>query len=554
MKLNRRQTLVGMTTAMILPAGCATQSPAARVFANDVFAHGVASGDPDTDSVVLWTRVSGATGATEVSWRVALDPDMDRVVASGSVSTDGGRDYTVKVVPENLAPGRRHYYQFEALGSASPVGRTLTLSEGRLDRLVIGVASCSNFPFGHFNAYEAIAEDEEIDVVVHLGDYIYEYDENSYGAEPGKRLGRVHEPRHEIVSLTDYRTRHAQYKADPGSLAMHAMHPLIHTWDDHESTNNPWTDGAQNHQADEGSWVERRARSLKAYYEWMPARDPLPGQAPEERWAHYRFGDLASLLTLESRHTARSEQINLGANRDRLTDPGAAAEFYASVVGAAERRMLSQRQEDFLATEIAESVSAGRPWRILANQTLLAKVVAPDIDEAEMNALLLAQPAESAGLIEWLTAAGKLGIPSNMDTWDGYPAARERLYGIASQAGAKDLLVITGDTHTFWQNRLMAENGDVMGVELGTTAISSPRDFYQLGEATTNRYDQLVALQNDSVVWADGRFRGFIRLTLTRDRARADFMAVSTIESTDYAVRTLRSTTIRHSNGSLAYG
>lgn len=554
MKLNRRQTLLGMSTAMILPAGCATPGMVSKSYANDVFAHGVASGDPDSDSVVLWTRISGATRATEVSWRVALDPDMDEVVASGTTRTNADRDYTVKVVPTGLASGTRHYYQFEAAGMASPIGRTMTLPAGRLDQLVIGVASCSNYPFGHFNGYEAIADDDDIDVVIHLGDYIYEYDENSYGAEPGRRLGRVHEPRHEIVTLSDYRMRHAQYKSDPGSLAMHAMHPLIHTWDDHESTNNPWMGGAQNHQVGEGDWTERRARSLKAYYEWMPARDPLPGQAPEERWAHYRFGDLASVFTMESRHTARSEQIDLGANRDTLTDPDAAADFYSSVVGAEERRMLSASQEDFLAAGIAESIESGRPWRILANQTILAKVIAPNIDEPDMNTLLAAQPAESSSLLEALTAVGKLGIPANMDAWDGYPAARNRLYGLARNAGARDLLVITGDTHVFWQNRLFAEDGEAMGVELGTTAITSPRGFYQLGEAATNRYDELVADNNDSVVWANGRFRGYIRLTLTRDSTRADFIAVSTIESTDYSVRTLRSATIRRRNGTLVYG
>ena len=554
MKLNRRQTLLGMTTAMILPAGCATQGATSESFANAVFAHGVASGDPDADSVVLWTRISGATRATDVAWRVALDPDMDEVVASGTARTGADRDYTVKVVPTGLASGRRHYYQFEAMGTASPIGRTMTLPEGQLDQLVIGVASCSNYPFGHFNGYEAIADDADIEIVIHLGDYIYEYDENSYGAEPGRRLGRVHEPRHEIVTLADYRTRHAQYKSDPGSLAMHAMHPLIHTWDDHESTNNPWMGGAQNHQAEEGDWTERRARSLRAYYEWMPARDPLPGQAPEQRWAHYRFGDLASVFTMESRHTARSEQIDLGANRDTLTDPEAAADFYSSVVGAEDRRMLSARQEDFLATGIAESVESGQPWRILANQTILAKVIAPNIDEPDMNDLLATQPAESSSLLEALTAVGKLGIPANMDAWDGYPAARNRLYGLARKAGARDLLVITGDTHIFWQNRLFAEDGAAMGVELGTTAITSPRGFYQLGESATNRYDELVADANDSVVWANGRFRGYIRLTLTRERARADFIAVSTIDSTDYSVRTLRSATIRRQNGTLVYG
>ena len=555
MKLNRRQAVLGMTTAALTPAACTTTRVDKASYANATFAHGIASGDPMTTSVVLWTRISEREGPTPVGWTVATDPDFDRVVASGRTTTGPERDYTVKVIPQGLAPGTAYWYRFEVGDNLSATGRTRTLPVGSLDQLVIAVASCSNYPFGHFNAYEVIADDPDVDVVVHLGDYIYEYDENGYGGDDGRRLQRIHEPRHEIVSLDDYRTRHAQYKSDPGSLAMHAMHPLIHTWDDHESTNNPWMNGAQNHQPDtEGDWPARRARSLKAYYEWMPAREPANGRKPEERWAHYKFGDLASVITLETRHTARSEQVDLGANRDQLTDPDAAARFYANVVGADDRHLLSAAQESFLAQELAESVGAGRPWRVLANQTILANVIAPDIDEPDMQALLAAQPEESASLSEALSAVGKLGIPANMDAWDGYPAARERLYTLATSAGARDLLVLTGDTHVFWQNRLFDQFGADMGVELGTTAISSPRGFYQLGDAAMNRYDTLTAARNDSVVWTDGRFRGYVKLTLTRSDARAEFISVSTIDSRDYATIALRTARIVRSNdGTLRY-
>jgi len=381
----------------------------------------------------------------------------------------------------------------------------------------------------------------------------YYNDENGYGGDEGRRLGRVHDPRHEIVSLDDYRRRHAQYKSDPGSLAMHALHPLIHTWDDHESTNNPWRDGAQNHQPDEGDWEARRERSLKAYYEWMPSRDPAPGQPPEKRWDHFRFGDLASLYTLESRHTARSEQVDLARYRDEMTDPATTQAVYDRVVGREERRMLSAEMENFLERELAESVGAGRRWRILANQTILARVVQANIDEPQFNALRPSIPESGARLVDFLTAEGKLGLTGNMDAWDGYPAARERLYALAARSGAKDLLVITGDTHVFWQNQLFNEAGDRMGVELGTSAVSSPRGFYALGPEATTRIDQLVAEQNDSVVWADGRYRGFIRLTLTPERARADYIRVSTIESQRFTTRTLRSVNIEPRDGSLVY-
>ena len=326
MKINRREAVLGMSSSLLV-GGCATTSLNPDGYSNEVFAHGVASGDPGTTSVVLWTRVSGSQGNVPVLWAVADNPDFRRPVATGSLTTNADRDYTAKAVATGLEPGKRYYYRFRASGTESPTGRTRTLPIGRVDKLVIAAVSCSNYPFGYFNAYEAVADDPEVDVVVHLGDYIYEYSEDGYGGEAGKRLGRIHDPRHEMVSLEDYRRRHAQYKTDRGSLAMHAMHPLIHTWDDHESTNNPWKDGAQNHQPEEGDWEARRARSLQAYYEWMPSREPSD-RRPEERWDHFKFGDLASLYTLESRHTARSEQINLADYREQMTSPEAAQEIY----------------------------------------------------------------------------------------------------------------------------------------------------------------------------------------------------------------------------------
>ncbi len=553
MKLNRRQALFGVTSALLLPAGCAVSRAPAGVLTNEVFAHGVASGDPDATSVVLWTRVSGRDAATDVDWAVAADRDMTAVVASGRATTDASRDFTVKVLASRLQPGRTYYYSFAAAGMRSPTGRTRTLPDGSPDKVTIAVASCSNFPFGYFNAYEAIADDPAVDVVVHLGDYIYEYDEDGYGGSVGKRLGRVHEPRHETVTLADYRTRHAQYKAEPGSLALHAAHPLIPTWDDHETTNNPWTGGAENHQAGEGDWAARRAASLRAYYEWMPVREPAGGSDRARRWQHYRFGDLASLVTLETRHTARSKQIEIGDYEDRLTGPAEARAFYDEVVGAPDRRMLSADMEDFLQAQLAESVQVGRPWRVIANQTILARVVAPNLDEPQFERLRAGQPESNEDLLDMLTGYGRLELAANMDAWDGYPAARERLYALADAAGARDLLVVTGDTHVFWQNRLANAAGEPMGVELGTSAISSPRGFYQLGPEATVRFDQLVMEQNDSVVWADGRYRGYVRLTLRRDRARADYVTVSDVESAIYRVRVLRSANIVRSEGTLSY-
>jgi alkaline phosphatase D len=427
------------------------------------------------------------------------------------------------------------------------------LPAGRLDELVLAVVSCSNYPFGYFNVYEAIAEDDSIEFVVHLGDYIYEYDIEGYGAEPGKRLGRMHEPQHEILTLADYRTRHAQYKADPGSRAMHGRHPLIATWDDHESTNNPWMGGAQNHQDDEGDWLTRREISLQAYFEWMPIREPADGMSRADYWRSFQFGDLATLVTLETRHTGRSEQIDFGDHSDRLQNPADAASFYDEVVGAEERTLLSSDMEAFVADELSASVRNETLWRIIGNQTLIARIVAPALNDPELDAYIDAMSDDGRDLLERLAGFGALGIPGNMDAWDGYPAARRRFYEIAKDAGARDLLVLTGDTHTFWANALFDEGSEPMGVELGTTAVTSPRGFGALGDDAAGRFDALVAAQNQSVLWSDGSRRGYIQLAVGRESVVADFKVVTDIESRNYQLQTARRATIVHRDGSLAY-
>lgn len=548
-KITRRTALIGMSSSLLLPTACSVTPTGST---NETFRHGVASGDPRTNSVVIWTRVSGYSAPIAVDWWVATDEDFSNVVAFGRRPTDATSDYTVKIVAPFLTPGTKYFYRFAAGDAASPVGRTMTLPNGGLDELGIAVTSCSNYQFGFFNVYEAIAADDDVDVVVHLGDYIYEYDIDTYGGPIGQRIGRMHEPKHEMVTLDDYRRRHAQYKADAGSLAMHARHPLIPTWDDHESTNDPWTGGAQNHQPEEGSWQQRRAASLQAYYEWMPVRDPVPGRSRAKLWRHFEFGDLASIITLESRHTARSKQIRI--NQDELADAADARRFYEQVVGDPNRRLLSAELEQFLERELADSVRTGKRWRIIANQTILANVVAPRLlTDAQVKAATDGMSESASDLLGWLDNFGKLELAANMDAWDGYPAARERLYRIAEDARARDLLVITGDTHMFWQNRLLDGSGQSMGVELGTSAVTSPRGFYELGDVTARRFDELTALRNSSVDWVDGSSRGYVRLTLGRERARADYIGISNIESRNYAVTPIRSVGIRHVDGSLDY-
>ncbi|MCB9955202.1 MAG: alkaline phosphatase D family protein [Caulobacterales bacterium] len=555
-KVNRRQTL-----GIISAAAAASCTPTANMkgadaaLSNDVFRHGVASGDPQKDSVVLWTRIETNLDSEPVRWEIARDAAFTDIVRSGEAFAKASADHTVKAIPDGLDPGAHYFYRFTARKRISPVGQTRTLPEGATDRLGLAVASCSNYAFGFFNAYEAIAKDDDVDFVLHTGDYIYEYGADEWGAETAKVIGRVHEPANEIVSLLDYRTRHAQYKRDAGSLAMHAAKPLITLWDDHESANNPWVGGAQNHQPDkEGDWIVRCANAIRAYYEWMPIRNPALGELPEEYWRTYVFGDLATLVTLESRHTARGEQVDYARYQTLLETDEDYEAFKRDVIGDPSRRMISEKMEGVLSAALAQSVATGEPWRLIGNAIPMARMLVPDLvgkgylpdPSNDENAL------DAAKRIAWL---GKHELPFYTDTWDGYPAAREDFYKLCREAGASDLLVLTGDSHSFWANRLFDGEGRQMGLEIGTSGISSPGDFVESGfdKETAETLDRAFAEELDEVLWTDNFHQGYVRLDLARDEAQAVYIAVDNLLTPEFKTITLRTDRIAKKGGTVDY-
>ena len=550
--LTRRQILSGLSASLLLPVGL--RVPGATANPDSVFQHGVASGDPDHSSVVLWTRLTTTASVAECEWEIAENPTFDHTLQRGRSATGQQRDHTVKVVVDGLKPGATYYYRFRAGAQTSPVGRTRTLPNGALDYLGLAVASCSNFPFGYFNAYEAIARDESVEFVLHLGDYLYEYGPDGYGGGIGTQLGRQHNPPREMVSLADCRLRHAQYKADAQSREMHAAHPLIPLWDDHESTNNPWQEGAENHQpATEGSWRTRRSASLQAWYEWMPVREPGLGEDPAAYWRHFRFGDLASLVTLETRHTGRAQQIDYDIPALLEMTPAAAVAFLRDVVGAPGREMLSADMQAFAATALAESVSAARPWRLLGNQIPMARMSAPRLDAADMSYLKSRVSSENLQRAQYFQRLGELGLPLYLDPWDGYPRAREAFYQSCRDVGVNDLVVLTGDSHSFWQNALYDNGGRAMGVELGTTGITSPGDFLEFGTEGARRMDERLVSSNPEVLWTNGISNGYLRLRVTPERLQADFVKVSNILSREYHTGMLRSVVMSHSDSGLRY-
>ncbi len=557
--LTRRGALGGMAAGT-----AALAQPDAAIAAPDgPFRHGVASGDPDATSVVLWTRVT-TSGKVRVICEVAADPAFTRIVAQAQITTGPERDHTVKWLAAGLTPGGTWYYRFRLDSEVSPTGRARTLPTGRLDRLGIALASCSNFAFGYFNAYEAIAHDAAVDFVLHTGDYIYEYGQKGWGDETARAIGRRHDPAHEIVSLSDYRRRHAQYKTDAGAQAMHATHTFIACWDDHESANNPWTGGAQNHQPDhEGDWNPRRAASVQAYFEWMPVREPewlaRKGATRAQFWRSYSFGDLASLTTLETRHTARAEQVDYTALLKQGADAGAVARFRREVLDAPGRRMISPECEADLARSLRQSVAAGQPWRLIGNAIPIARTDVPDLVALGILPDPDAPEAPFAGAAldnaKQLAAKGRAGLPFYPDTWDGYPWAREQLYDLSRAAGAGDLVFLTGDSHSFWANNLKDAAGRPAGVELGTAGITSPGDFVEsgFGANLSRGLDKAFADHVPEVTWTDNMHQGYVRLDLRRNGAEATFIAVDTIASRTFRPFIVNRVAIGRVDGSVGF-
>ncbi|MAI90082.1 alkaline phosphatase D family protein [Ponticaulis sp.] len=521
------------------------------------FDHGVASGDAMADRIIFWTRVTPAEPTTtpipvfvQYSKRLeAFDElaeariDMNDPFASTQnidivqdlTSTSASRDYTVKVDATGLEPDTVYFYRFAVMTGTgvvnSPIARTRTMPATGGDQLRAAVVSCSNWPFGYFNVYKAIAERDDVDAVIHLGDYFYEYGIDGYGGTAGEALGRRHDPVTEIVTLEDYRTRHAQYKTDVDLQAAHAIAPWFCTWDDHESTNNSYRSGAQNHNPEnnEGDWTERKQRAVQAYLEWMPVRDPEPGRAREAIYRKTDFGDLATIFMLESRLTGRSDEISwfneISANTPPAEVPGIAADVMNRVSDPS-RTMLGGLQETWLADGMKASVEGGKTWQLLANQVILATVKLPNLPVVLTPEEIAAMPA---GYGQMLMGFSPLGLPFNLDAWDGFPAARQRLYDAAQAAGA-NLITITGDTHTAWANELN-DGDDMVGVEFGCTSVTSPG----MGSSfPIERLGELYADANEDVVWYDPFGHGFTLLTLTPERAVADYYKVSTIREREF--------------------
>jgi alkaline phosphatase D len=484
----------------------ATRDPETR------FPSGVASGDPWPDRIVLWTRA--AEGKTELGWTMARDPELRDPVRSGRVTADR-ESGVARVDVTDLDPGTTYFYGFDADGVPSPIGRTRTLPEGPTDHLRIAVFSCAKYAAGYFNALGRIADRDDIDFVLCLGDYIYEYSNQDRGL--GTEIGRAFEPDHRCATLEDYRTRYAQARSDPEMQRMHARHPIIAIPDDHEVADNRWRDGAKKHHPDEqGDWEARWEAGMTAWMEWLPARLPRSGDA-RHLYRSFHLGDLADLIVLDSR-----------THRDRQAKP--------PETERPERTLLGEKQLEWYADQLMRSRAS---WRLVANQVMVAQV------ESD----LLPDEVEDP-LAEISVIGGHHTV--SPDHWDGYPGERERVLRGIRKLGIDDTVFVAGDVHSSWACDLKFDahdpEEDSVAVELVTTSATSENLDDHAGWGYRTRSPQIerqVVEENPHIHWCELDSHGYLLVDVTPDRVQGDWYFVDTILRPSDGVRFAESYAVR---------
>jgi alkaline phosphatase D len=505
------------------------------------FEHGVASGDPLSDRVIIWTRVTPSLNTDgrdfDVIWQVASDEQFSKIIKSGNLAASASRDYTVKVDVTGLSPNSVYFYRFNFDGRISAVGRTKTLPVGKVDQIKLAVMTCSNYPAGYFNVYAEIAKLTDIDVAVHLGDYIYEYPRDGYASENAASMNRLVEPKTEIITLTDYRSRYAIYRKDLDLQALHAKIPLIAVWDDHEFANNTWIGGAENHDpVTEGPFGARRAAALQAYNEWMPIR--LPEASKNDRiYRSFDFGDLVSLHMLDTRLIGREKQLSY-ANYMSSTGGFDSAKFTSDMSNPT-RQLMGIEQTTWLQSQMSKSSAT---WQILGQQILMARMNIPaplvlgQITFSDYTNLLgKAQVAPTTLTDKEKLILAQPAIPYNLDAWDGYVAARETVFGTA-KALNKNLITLAGDTHNSWASDLADMNGNAIGVEFGAPSVTSPgfEEIFPKEDPTkvAGGLEQIIG----PLVYAETKNRGFMIVTATPTETRSEWRYVSTVKSKNYTM------------------
>ncbi len=499
-RLHRRSFL--LATASLAAAalwapralGAVTRRP---VFSNYPFQLGVASGDPTSDGVVLWTRLAPkplenggmSADAVEVAWQICADEAMTRVVQQGTTIANPDWAHSVHVEVAGLQPDRWYWYQFKAGSEVSPKGRTRTMpaEQAQPERLRFAFASCQHYEAGYYTAYEHMAR-EDVDLVFHLGDYIYE------GPATDGRLRRHNSK--EIVTLDEYRNRYALYKSDAALQAMHAAAPWMVTWDDHEVENNYANLIPEGNVAKRKHFAQRRANAYKAYYEHMPLRRAALPQGPDmQLYRQLRFGRLAEFFVLDTRQfrTVQPAGNEQKTAREALSPDG-------TILGATQRDWLFRGLDN----------SAGI-WNVLAQQVMMA-------------------PADRA--------AGEQ-VRRSMDQWPGYEIDRRRVLRHFAQMPTKNPVVLTGDIHSNWANELLVDFDDLdsrsVATEFVGTSISSG------GDGTAQPAQNKTLFSENPFVKFHNAQRGYVRCDLTPKQWRTDYRIVPYVTRPGAPVETCQS-------------
>ncbi|ENV94438.1 hypothetical protein F937_01434 [Acinetobacter calcoaceticus ANC 3680] len=564
-KISRRELIqkslfgFGALSLPVAFTGCNDGSDDESAEAQADFLHGVASGDPLQDKVILWTRLTPVdfNARLKVTWEIATDNQFKQNLKTGMVETTKTDDFTVKVDAAGLQANTIYYYRFRFGNKISSVGQTKTLPIST-NKVTFAVCSCSNYPAGYFYVYREMAK-QNVDVIIHLGDYIYEYGADGYAAEDAAKLGRTlpTDNNKEIIKLDDYRKRYALYRQDKDLQAAHQRHPFIVIWDDHELANDTWRDGAENHQSDEGSFSDRKLAALQAYFEWMPIR-PVTSTDHLNIYRQFNFGSLVELTMLDTRIIARDKQLEYA---DYMTAAGLNAQKFQVDLTDPKRTLMGYTQRDWLVDKLKQSTAT---WNVIGQQVLMSKMWIPAElllslgqitsggASAETLAKMNAQITELVTLklrLEQgdptLTAQEKTRVttvvPYNLDAWDGYYAEREIVYENLASLNKK-VIVLAGDTHNAWASYLYSQKGQYVGVELATSSVSSPglEKYLSIPMAQLQQFEFAFTTLIDELAYCNLNQRGYLLVTLDQAQVQSDWIFVDSIKNAEYKVDTSR--------------
>ncbi len=517
------------------------------------FLHGVASGDPLKDKVILWTRLTpnDVSLRLEVIWEIALDQKFSQLVNFGKVQTAQAQDFTVKVDANKLRSNQHYYYRFRYGNVISPIGQTKTLPETS-NTVSFAVCSCSNYPAGYFHVYQEIAK-QDVDVVIHLGDYIYEYGKDGYATEDAAKLGRelALDNNKEMMTLDDYRKRYALYRKDIDLQTVHQRHPFIVIWDDHELANDTWKYGAENHTEEtesnknEGKFIERKIAALQAYFEWMPIR-PVSDNDHLNIYRQFNFGTLVQLTMLDTRVLARDRQLDYA---DYMTAQGMNFQRFQEDLNHPMRTLMGSTQLQWLQAQLEQSTAT---WNVLGQQVLMSKMLIPAellLPLSQMDVVALNQKIPELVTLKMRALQGDpslteiekarltLVAPYNLDAWDGYAAEREALYATLRKVDKK-VVVLAGDTHNAWASDLYNQSGAHVGLELATSSVSSPglEKYLNIPLAQLQQFELAFRTLIDELNYCNLNQRGYLTVHFTAQQMQANWVFVNTIKDRQYTV------------------